>query len=78
MVKPLCPILMLGFDPPEEGQRDLRRCNQECALYDVTEDVCAIQATLEGIRMLSNSIDSIPEMLYETIEYANISPEDEI
>ena len=69
MKRPLCPILTIGFNPPEEGQRDLRRCHKECALYDGQEDTCAIQACLESIRMLNTSIETIPEMMYECMFY---------
>lgn len=52
MNRPLCPILTIGFPPPEKGAKDIRRCNVECALYDVEQDTCAINALLESQRML--------------------------
>lgn len=56
MTKPLCPILTIGFEKPEEGQRDLRRCTEECMLYDEMEDTCAINALLEEVRMLNTAM----------------------
>lgn len=69
MKKPLCPILLIGFPAPEEGQRDLRRCTKECALYDEEEDTCAVNALLEQTRMLNLAMQELPEMIYEASQY---------
>ena len=55
--KPLCPILTIGFAPPEEGKRDIRRCNKECALYDAEYDQCSIVAILENLKYISGQLD---------------------
>lgn len=52
MMKPLCPILLIGFNPPEEGQRDLRRCNKECALFNEERDTCVLNALYEKLEEL--------------------------
>lgn len=59
MKQPLCPILLIGFNPPEEGQRDLRRCNKECALYDEGSDQCSIKTCAEFITTISGQIDDL-------------------
>lgn len=52
MMKPLCPILLIGFNPPEEGKRDLRRCNKECALFNEERDTCVLNALYEKLEEL--------------------------
>lgn len=59
MKRPLCPILLIGFNPPEEGQRDLRRCNTECAMYDEDNKQCCIRTCAEQISMVSDQIDDL-------------------
>lgn len=55
MNKPLCPILLIGFNPPEEGQRDLRRCTNECALYDEIEEQCSIKTCAQYLEIILES-----------------------
>ena len=59
MKRPLCPILLIGFNPPEEGQRDLRRCNKECALYDEDNNQCSIKTCAEFLPMISGQLDDV-------------------
>lgn len=69
MVRKYCPILLIGFPPPKEGERDLRRCTKECALYNEAEDTCAINSCLESLNMLKESMENLPEFVYEMLAY---------
>ena len=55
----LCPILLIGFNPPDEGQRDLRRCNTECAMYDEQNDQCSIKTCAEFLTDISGQVDDL-------------------
>ena len=76
-VKPLCPILLIGFPAPEEGKRDLRRCTSECALYDEANFQCSIKSCADNTSVLSGQIDDlislsgafIPMEEYEDFDY---------
>lgn len=61
--KPLCPIFTIGFAPPEEGKRDIRRCSNECALFDHEEEQCAIKTCAEMMRYISGQLDDNMSML---------------
>lgn len=64
MMKPLCPILLIGFNPPEEGQRDLRRCNKECALFNEERDTCVLNALYEKLEEIDITIQETS--MYDT------------
>lgn len=59
MKKPLCPILLIGFPAPEEGKRDLRRCTEECALFDSESKQCSIVTCAENLSVMSGQIDDL-------------------
>lgn len=59
MKKKLCPILLIGFPAPEEGKRDLRRCTEECALYDEANKQCSIETCAEYLPVISGQIDDL-------------------
>lgn len=65
MKRPLCPILLIGFNPPEEGQRDLRRCNRECALYNEERDTCVLNALYEKLEEVEVVIQETAFGTYE-------------
>ena len=57
--KTFCPIMTIGFEPPEEGKRDNRICMKDCAWYDIKTQGCKINllaATLENIEAVMNDI----------------------
>ena len=56
MNNPYCPILTIGFPPPEKGQRDLRRCTDECALFDPETEMCGVLACVEEIREIKSML----------------------
>lgn len=58
-LKPLCPILLIGFPAPEEGKRDLRRCTEECALFDEENKQCSIRTCAEFIPVVSGQVDDL-------------------
>lgn len=59
MKRPLCPILTIGFAPPEEGKRDMRRCSTECAMYDESEEQCSIKTCAEMFRYISGQVNDL-------------------
>lgn len=64
MNNPLCPILLIGFNPPEKGQRDLRRCTDECALYDEEREQCSIKSCCEILADIPDTIVDISQGYY--------------
>ena len=64
-MRPFCPILTIGFAPPEEGKRDLRRCTAECALYDKENDQCCIKSCAEQMNYISGQLDDTLSMMSE-------------
>ena len=60
--KPLCPILLIGFAPPEEGKRDIRRCSTECAWHDDQLDQCVLKT-------ISNTLDDIGSLSQDHLDY---------
>lgn len=65
MKEPYCPILTIGFAPPEKGQRDLRRCTKECAWYDVDEDCCAIISSLETLSGINSMLAELETFMFD-------------
>lgn len=59
MKRPLCPILLIGFPAPEEGKRDLRRCTEECALYNKENEQCSIVTCAEYLSIVSGQVDDL-------------------
>lgn len=59
--KVFCPIMTIGFNPPEEGKRDLRLCMKDCAWYDFNNETCKINVIAEHLEYLISSVDGIGE-----------------
>lgn len=59
--KTFCPIMTIGFNPPEKGKRDLRLCMKDCAWYDVADDTCKINKIAEHLEYINAAIDGIGE-----------------
>lgn len=84
--KTFCPILTIGFDPPEKGKRDNRLCMRDCAWYDPSEEKCYIEIIAEHIQMvelhssdMSDYLGDIAEKKeedYETYSYPSGFDED--
>ena len=70
--KTFCPIMAIGFDPPEKGKRDNRVCMKDCAWYNVSEERCAISIIAEAVStsetFLSDIADYLVELTYKTEE----------
>lgn len=60
--KTYCPILTIGFGPPEEGKRDLRLCMRDCAWYDVAEETCKLNVIAERLEYILTCVDTPPEV----------------
>lgn len=70
MNKPLCPILLIGYPPPEKGEKDIRRCTEECAWYNKDRDLCSIPATNEILEeALAGIFDFEPDPYIGADEY---------
>lgn len=63
--KPLCPILLIGFPAPKDGERDIRRCTPECALFDEEIKQCSIKSCQERMDIISGQLDDIMAMISE-------------
>ncbi len=69
--RPFCPIMTIGFNPPEKGKTDLRLCMRDCAWYNSVEEKCnvdVIAGYLEAIEAYANSLNDYVE---EEHEYSN-------
>lgn len=77
MKRPLCPILLIGFNPPEEGQRDLRRCSTECALYDEANKQCSIKTCAETITTVSGQLDDLIALQDAFVPFEEFEDEDD-
>jgi hypothetical protein len=60
-VKTYCPIRIIGFDPPEKGQRDMRLCTKDCAWYNVAESKCAVSIIAAGIDNIDAQLNDISD-----------------
>lgn len=63
--RPLCPILLIGFPAPKEGERDIRRCTEECALFDEDIKQCSIKSCMERLEVISGQIDDVMSLVGE-------------
>lgn len=65
MKRPLCPILLIGFPAPEEGKRDLRRCNPECAWYDDNLDQCMLKTMTTNLEDINTVVSDYFELFLD-------------
>ena len=72
--KKFCPILAIGFDPPEEGKQDMRLCSEECAWFDI--DRCAIQTIIDRLEYLQSLTEDTNQILSEE-QYTSVVDETE-
>ena len=63
--RPLCPILLIGFPAPKQGERDLRRCTPECALFDESVKQCSIRSCYEQLEIVSGQLDDVMTIISE-------------
>ena len=59
--KTFCPIMTIGFNPPEKGKRDNRLCMRDCAWYDVQGETCKISIIAEAISNIDTQISDIAD-----------------
>lgn len=59
--KTFCPIMTIGFNPPEKGKRDNRLCMKDCAWYDVQGETCRINTIAEAITAIDTQISDIAD-----------------
>ena len=63
--KTFCPIMTIGFAPPEEGKRDLRLCMRDCAWYDCADETCKVNKIAENLEYIMAAIEGLGEPEYE-------------
>lgn len=56
--KTFCPIMTIGFGPPETGKRDLRLCMKDCTWYDIAEEKCKINVISEYLEYIMACVDT--------------------
>ena len=66
--KTFCPIMTIGFDPPEKGKRDNRLCMRDCAWYDPSEDKCCIKIIAEHISMIELHSSDMSDYLGDLVD----------
>lgn len=68
-----CPIMTIGFDPPEKGKKDPRECRKDCTWYNTVEESCnlnVIATTLQNIDMqTADSAAYLSDMATEEESY---------
>lgn len=53
MTKKYCPIMVIGFNPPEkEKDTDPRLCHPDCAWYNEVDETCSINIISDNLDML--------------------------
>lgn len=57
--RPFCPIMTIGFNPPEEGKRDLRLCMKDCAWYDIADETCKINKIAEHLEYINAALEGV-------------------
>ena len=57
--KDFCPIMTIGFAPPEKGKRDNRLCNRDCAWYNLSEEECIIRTIADHLETIKTLADDI-------------------
>ena len=63
----ICPILAIGFNPPENpNEEDVRVCTEDCEWYDEGEEQCVTHSILDQITALASDFGYIADMLSET------------
>lgn len=64
----VCPILMIGFEAPKKGEKDVRTCLKEnCEFFSEDENVCAIPTIAETLRNIETAtVDIFNNMPMET------------
>lgn len=67
--KTFCPIMTIGFDKPEKGQRDNRICMKDCSWYNLTEEKCNINVIAEHLEMIESLTDDIADYTGGLTEY---------
>lgn len=64
--KTFCPIMTIGFAPPEEGKRDDRICMKDCAWYNLVEETCNINVIASLLEQMevheSDTLDAITDL----------------
>ncbi len=61
--KTFCPIMTIGFDPPEKGKRDLRLCTKDCTWYNVSEEKCELNVISEYMISINTNISDVSDYL---------------
>ena len=56
-MKLYCPILTIGFAPPEKNETDMRRCTEACAWFDKENNQCALKTCAETLAFISGQLD---------------------
>lgn len=67
--KTFCPIMTIGFNPPEEGKRDLRLCKKDCTWYDVSENRCQISIIADNLQALETHTSDISDYIGDMMLY---------
>ena len=55
--KIFCPIMTIGFGPPETGKRDLRLCMKDCAWYNVQNEDCILNVMADSLEYILSAVD---------------------
>lgn len=63
--KTFCPIMTIGFGPPEKGKRDMRLCMRDCMWYDAAEENCKINVISDQLEYIMSCVDGIGDPNYE-------------
>lgn len=68
-MKNFCPIMAIGFPPPDKGKRDMRVCQKDCNWYNTTEECCNINLIAERLEYLNSITNDIGQMVSEMEHY---------
>lgn len=67
-MKEFCPILVIGFAAPKNGERDMRTCKTDCAWYDRDCEACKITIIADyAAEVMRNTADTVDILADEPI-----------
>ena len=57
-----CPIMTIGFAPPESNMPDPRKCRKDCAWYDENNESCFIVNIAEDLQHIKATTSDLVDL----------------
>ena len=66
-----CPIMTIGFAPPNKGEQDNRTCKKDCVWYNEDEEVCKIDNIMESLQRIEVTTSDLLDITADTLMTLN-------